>query len=379
MKWEVWMIACLSPNGQNLNTGDAPPTRLLVATLRGVGVMERDRPGVAWVDRGLRLEGQHCSSLVFEPRRGGIFAGMHSGGLYFSPDGGATWEARADGITIPNVFCVRYAHRGDDVVLYAGTEPASMFRSDDYGRSWVELPGVKETKGREKWSFPGPPFKPHVKTMTIDQRQPNVIYAGVEQGDLLKTTDGGATWRVLDSYSKPTDWTYRDIHSVVIHPSDTAELYMTTGMGLYLSRDAGKNWDLIVDNSFRIGYPDHLLVSPADGNTMFMAGAEKDPGHWQKSHHAGGTIARSRDRGRSWTDASVGLPDDRRPNIEAMSLASWPGGFELFAGTTDGIVFASTDAAGTWTRIAGGLAPVSKSGHYRALQLVRPAQAGPVH
>jgi photosystem II stability/assembly factor-like uncharacterized protein len=373
------MIACLSPNGQNLIAGDAPPTRLLVATLRGVSVLERGRPGAAWADRGLRLEGRHCSSLMIEPRRGGIFAGMHSGGVYFSGDGGATWESRANGITIPNVFCVGYAHRGDDVVLYAGTEPASMFRSDDYGKSWVEQPGVKETKGRDKWSFPGPPFQPHVKTMTIDARNANVIYAGVEQGDLLKTTDGGATWHVLDDYSKPTDWTYRDIHSVVIHPSDSNELYMTTGMGLYVSRDAGKSWSLIVDNSFRIGYPDHLFVSPVDGNTMFMAGAEKDPGHWQKSHHAGGTIARSRDRGRSWTDASAGLPEDRRPNVEAMSLTSWPGGFELFAGTSDGIVFASDDEAENWTRIAGGLAPVSKSGHYRAIQPGAAAQPRAAH
>jgi photosystem II stability/assembly factor-like uncharacterized protein len=376
------MIACLSPNGQNLNAGDAPPNRLLVATLRGISVLERGAPGAAWVDRGLCLEGQHCGSLMIEPRRGGVFAGMHSGGLYFSADGGTTWEARANGITIPHVFCIGYAHRGDDVVLYAGTEPASMFRSDDYGRSWVEQPGVKETEGRDKWSFPAPPFQAHTKTMTIDQREPNVIYAGVEQGDLLKTTDGGATWRVLDSYSKPTDWTYRDIHSIVVHPSDPAELYMTTGMGLYLSRDAGESWDLIVDNSFHIGYPDHLFVSPADGDTMFMAGAGKNPGEWQSSHHAGGTIARSHDRGRSWTDASVGLPEDRRPNVEAMSLAAWPGGFELFAGTTDGIIFASADSAETWTRIAGGLAPVSKSGHYRAVQpgaVGRPPHPGASH
>lgn len=362
------MIACLSPNGQNVNTGAAPPNRLLVATLRGISVLERDRPGARWADRGLRLEGHHCSSLMIEPRRGGVFAGMHSGGLHFSPDGGETWEKRSDGITIEHVFSLGYAHKHDDVVLYAGTEPASIFRSDDYGRSWVELPGVKETKGREKWSFPSPPHQAHVKTMTIDPRNPDVIYAGVEQGDLLKTTDGGATWRVLDDYSKPTDWTYRDIHLVVVHPWDSAELYLTTGMGLYRSRDAGAHWELIVDNSFHIGYPDHLIVSPRDVDTMFMAGAGKDPGTWQTSHNAGGTVARSRDRGMTWTDASRGFPDDRRPNIEAMSIAAWHDGFVLFAGTTDGVVFASEDEADSWTMIADGLAPVTKGRHYRALQ-----------
>lgn len=362
------MIACLSPNGQNLNRGDAAPTRLLVATLRGITVLERAGATAPWVDCGRRLEGHHCGSLMIEPRQGGVFAGMHSGGLYFSADGGETWEKRNQGITIDQVFCVGYAHHGDKTVLYAGTEPASMFRSDDYGRSWVEQPGVKETKGRDKWSFPSPPHLAHVKTMTIDPRDPDVIYAGVEQGDLLKTTDGGATWRVLDDYSKPSDWTYRDIHLVVVHPDNSAELYMTTGMGLYRSLDAGKTWKLIVDNSFAIGYPDHLIVSPRDGNTMFMAGAGENPGTWRASRNAKATIARSRDRGVTWSDASNGLPADRRPNIEAMSLAAYPTGFTLFAGDTDGAVYASEDGADHWTRIAGGLAPVSKGNHYRALQ-----------
>jgi photosystem II stability/assembly factor-like uncharacterized protein len=362
------MLACLSPNGQNLDNGAEAPTRLLVATLKGVNVLERTGPGAPWSTRGLKLQGQHCGSLMIEPKRGGVFAGMHTGGLYFSPDAGETWEPRANGITIQQVFCVGYAHHGDKVVLYAGTEPASMFRSDDYGATWVEQPGVKETKGRDKWSFPSPPHDAHVKSMTIDPRDPNVIYAGVEQGDLLKTTDGGAAWRVLDDFSKPTDWTYRDIHQIVVHPSNSAELYMTTGMGLYRSLDAGETWTLIVDNSFRVGYPDHLIVSPRDGNTMFIAGAKANPGTWRQTHRAEGTIMLSRDRGKSWSDANRGLPEDGRANIEAMSLAAYGVGFTLFAGTTDGEVFQSDDEAASWTRIAAGLSPVSKSNHYRAVQ-----------
>ena len=362
------MIACLSPNGQNLHTADAPATRLLVATLKGINLLERATAQAPWENRGRKLEGHHCGSLMIEPRRGGVFAGMHSGGLYFSLDAGASWEKRSRGLSIEHVFSLGCAQQGEKTVLYAGTEPASLFRSEDYGESWTELPGVKETKGREKWSFPSPPHQAHVKTMTIDPRDPRVIYAGVEQGDLLKTSDGGANWRVLDDYSKPSDWTYRDIHLVIVHPENSRELYMTTGMGLYRSLDAGETWKLIIDNSFRIGYPDHLIVSPRDGNTMFMAGAGENPGTWRASRSAAGTIARSRDRGVSWTDASKGLASDRRPNIEAMSLAAHPGGFALFAGDTDGAVYASEDAAETWTRIASGLAPVSKGNHYRALQ-----------
>ena len=101
---------------------------------------------------------------------------------------------------------------------------------------------------------------------------------------------------------------------------------------------------------------------------MFMSGARENPGEWRKTHRADGTIMQTHDRGLSWTDASRGLPEDRRANVEAMSVAVHPGGFTLFAGTTDGEVYASEDGAQSWTRIAGGLAPVSKSNHYRAVQ-----------
>jgi hypothetical protein len=57
-----------------------------------------------------------------------------------------------------------------------------------------------------------------------------------------------------------------------------------------------------------------------------------------------------------------------RANVEAMNLAAYPGGFSLFAATTDGEVYTSDDAAQSWQRIASGLPPISKVGHYMPLQ-----------
>src|SRR3974390_1790237 len=136
-------IACLSPNGQNLHLAETPATRLLVATLRGIAVLERAHRGAPWVDRGRKLDGHHCGSLMIEPRHGGIFPGMHSGGLFSNADRGEHWQPRRRGLSIPQVFSLGCAHPGANTVLYAGTEPASIFRSDDYGESWVEQPGVK--------------------------------------------------------------------------------------------------------------------------------------------------------------------------------------------------------------------------------------------
>jgi hypothetical protein len=59
------------------------------------------------------------------------------------------------------------------------------------------------------------------------------------------------------------------------------------------------------------------------------------------------------------------LPEIRRANIEAMCIASHPGGFELFLGNTDGEVYASGDGGAQWRRIAEGLGAISKLGHFR--------------
>ena len=42
-------------------------------------------------------------------------------------------------------------------MLYAGTEPAYLFRGDDLGDTWTELPGLRAVPSVESWTFPAPP------------------------------------------------------------------------------------------------------------------------------------------------------------------------------------------------------------------------------
>ena len=49
---------------------------------------------------------------------------------------------------------------------------------------------------------------------------------GIEQGALLKTTDGGASWRELGSFSKADDEVYKDVHRLLLRPSNPDELFL---------------------------------------------------------------------------------------------------------------------------------------------------------
>ncbi len=193
------------------------------------------------------------------------------------------------------------------------------------------------------------------------------MFASIEHGALLKSTDAGKSWNELSGFYKPEDEVYKDVHRLVIRPSNPDQIYFTGGMGLYSSSDGGQSWEHLTQRSWRIGYPDALFTSPINDMVMFMAGASKAPQNWRQTKTADATVARSRDGGRRW-EILEGFPKSLRGNIEAMSMAVWANKFALCAGTTDGDVFLSEDEGESWFQIASGLAPISKAGHYRQLQ-----------
>lgn len=370
------MTMCLSTNGQVIYRSAEPPSKLLVSTLDGVDVLERDGPDGEWSLTGHVLDDHHVSSLMIEPVNQWIFAGVHWGGLFRSKDDGATWEPCMNGITKEHVYSLAYVVTEDGPILYAGSEPVSIFRSFDLGDTWEEQPAIGEMPGHDKWNFPPPPHWAHTKSFEFDPRDPGVLYVGIEQGALMKSADGGVSWRELESFHREEDQWHKDIHRVVCKPGNPDELIMATGMGLYLSDDAGETWEHITDPKFVLGYPDQLILSPDDDNLVYASGAGFDPTVWRHSGHAAGTVLRSRDGGRSWEDASKGLPQDADSNIEAMNAAIYDGGMTLFAGNTDGEVYESADGAESWRRIVSGLKAVSKGNHSHIINVEYAEQAG---
>ena len=363
------MITCLSPNGLVSSTGEGPTDTLLVGTLRGLYALTRSAPGEAWTLEHRSLADRHISSLLLEPRSGLLFAGFHgyeaAGGLWASADQGRTWEPRMGGLDRVHVYTVAAEQRGDQTILYAGVEPPALYRSHDLGRSWEDLASLREVPGTEKWIFPPPPHIAHVKNVAVHPARPGTIWALVEQGAVLKSTDDGKTWRELDAYASDQDSFYRDVHRLAIAASDPRRMHLATGDGLYFSTDGGESWEHQQRRSDRVGYPDALFLDPHDDQTVYLGGAGDAPETWRTQGGAFPGFVVSHDRGKTWSELMNGLPGAINGNIEAMAMHSWPGGLAFYAGTAVGDVFGSEDRGKTWSLIATGLAPISKARHYR--------------
>ncbi len=366
----IKLIPCLSPNGGTSYHLPAQPMRLIVGTTDGVMSLVRSESSGAWRIDQRSLRGKYISAMVSLPS-GHIFAGVYRGGIYRSQDGGATWQPAMAGLTINHVYSLATAEEPSGVILYAGTEPVSLFRSRDLGDHWEMLPAIGLMPGREKWWFPPPPHVAHTKSLTTDSRDLKRIYAAVEQGALLRTNDGGESWIELDDYARTIERLNRDVHRIVQAPWAPDILFLANGgIGCFRSADAGEHWEHIPELDREIRYPDAMVASPRDDHMLIVCGARGNPFSWFRSGKAEGMVMRSRDGGKSWEPAKQGLPIGGRANFEAMTIVSSPEGISLFVGDTDGDIFLSEDLGGRWSKIMEGGPPIAKSGHHVLLRAV---------
>jgi photosystem II stability/assembly factor-like uncharacterized protein len=356
----------LSPNGLDQYLLPHEPQELLVATMDGVVALHRSAD--RWTAGERSLGGVHVSALLLDAGRDAVFAGSHGNGI-FRRLGGGPWSPASDGLHSRNVFSLACAPSGAGLTLYAGTEPAYLFRSRDGAQTWDELTALRAVPDRERWNFPAPPHVAHTKHVDIDPRDSDTLYVSIEQGALLKSIDGGRSFREL-RFQDPSYVLNKDAHRIVFNPRNPDELYLPGGDGIAHSRDAGETWERVATPAMRVGYPDATFCSPETDGILYASGGGTSPDKWRQTGDAAATVARSRDGGRTWE--ALPLPP-LRGNIEAATLVSWPGGYGFFAGTTDGEVFASMDRGESWSLIAAELPPVSKCIHHRNLSIGRGA------
>lgn len=360
-------LICLSANGDTVCRSEQAALRMLVTTANGIVEFQREAPNAPWqITRNDILSGKHVSALSLDTRSGLLYACVHfTGGVLVSADGGDTWEPRNNGLESEHAYTILIQHVGGKTVLNLGTEPVMFYRSFDEGQSWIKYPSCLDATEKEKWFFPR--SVPHIKQIAAHPSQPETLYICVEQGDLLKTEDGGKSWRSVATMDQPDDKFRRDMHRVTFQESDANEILLTSGIGLYRSTDAGEHWQTLTDIHFRMGYPDPFFIDPRDPDVMYMIGAGVSPNpNWGKDGTAYPLFLRSEDRGDTWHDRMDGIVQPVPGNIEAAAMHfSQEGGLELFLGTSCGQLYTSKDRGDSWTLITDQIEAVSKGPHFR--------------
>lgn len=364
------MPVAISANGMTTYRGDAPSTEVWAGTTQGIEVLHRDGLGATW-RRGARLlDGVHVGSIYVEPVRGGIFVGGHyESGMWRSLDGGTTWDDVTNGFATRHIYTVTSTVEDGQPSLYAGIEPAALYRSRDYGQTWVERPALRDVPGRDHWTFPAPPHDAHLKSIVFDPSDNRRVIGCVEQGGLYVSEDAGESWCYVENWEVPdTDRrVYKDCHRVLFHPSNPDGMYLIGGDGIHYTPDRLRTWEHFDTRTLGVAYPDHIVMHPDDDKLMWIAGTATNPNMWRDNKDADSKAMRSHDGGRTWELTLNGWPEHMRAAVEGTSLHVSPQAISIFTGNTDGEIWVSDDAGDSWYLAAAGLPPISKGRHYRNL------------
>ncbi len=166
-------------------------------------------PSLNWDSYGPTATGGRTRAILIDnqdPTHQTIFAGGVTGGIWKSTDGGSHWGSSISTIAFSqddqmanmNICCIAQDSKG---VIYVGT-----------GEGFVNL-------GEE-------------------------FSTGEVGGGIFKSTDDGATWRLLPKTAPAANsaalWAFTN--RIAIQPNNFKTLYASTNYGLYISRDSGATW-----------------------------------------------------------------------------------------------------------------------------------------
>jgi photosystem II stability/assembly factor-like uncharacterized protein len=322
------------------------PERTRIYALTGDDVVAFGLEGAQPSDPQSLLRGVGARCLAIDPRDPDrVYVGTLDSGLYASDDGGLTWrtdEGRLDDRRVLSV-AVSPSHQEAGIsVLYAGTEPSNLYRSEDGAHRWQRLPALRDVPSEPRWSFPPRPWTHHVRTIALHPTDRDWLAVGIELGGVIRSCDGGVSW--IDHNPEA----HSDAHELLTHPLAPDRVYEAAGQGIARSTDRGETWTKFEDGLDR-RYAWAQALDPADPDLWYVA-VSRSPFAAHGSGDGQAHLWRSRGDGWVAVDRWGDSAELRRMPYALTTLPEHPN--RLLVGLRGGTLLLSDDAGESWTRLA---------------------------
>ena len=247
-------------------------------------------------------------------------ASFGTGHVYKSTDAGVTWHVLNNGEPIdPYVADIQAVAESKlpNPILWAGTWKNGMFKSLDYGETWVKDMSCPSSD---------------IRSIRTGIQNPSLIYAATSTFGVIKSTDRGATWHrntpaVIDS-SFAFAW------SIEIDPVDDRIIYAQTfGDGVWRSVDQGDSWTQLLDTDGQVAWD----MKIADHGELYVAASKRGASE--------STLYHSTDGGATWVQVS----DAPQIGINQIATHEHDGESTIYVGSWQDGVYQLM--GGVWSKV----------------------------
>ncbi len=350
-----------------------PEVKLLIGTKKGAFIVSSDAAREKWDVSGPFCENWPMNHVNYDPKSGAVLGA--GGDAWFGPaiwkstDWGKSWTHSSEGIRYPegvDGITTAWSVTAVGDSLYAGVDPAGLFRSDDGGTTWTELNTLREHPSRPEWNPGAAGLILHGIVPNPENHQE--IWIAISSVGVFFTPDGGQTWvpqnkGIRNNFEPSMEVTEAEFgfcpHRLVMSSGGADLLFQRNHLGVYRSRDRGKSWQEVT-----AGLPSDFgfaaAAHPREPETFWLVPLT-DPFNGRFMVNGEAAVYKTTDAGDTYTKLTAGLPSENAfcgvmRGAMAVDTADQVG---VYFGTSTGQLFASTNEGQSWNEIASFLPPIS--------------------
>lgn len=293
-----------------------------------VGIVKTANGGVDWqsankiVNADKSLLERSISQMRYNGAGDKIYASSYSGGMYTSDDAAENWTEVLRDIPLYDFVFDPY----DDQVIYAAAYLSGK------GRVFVTRDGTKSWTEVYSDAADGNP----VRAIGLNPSNPSEILIGTGKGSLIRSTDSGASWELVENFNDRINRIYW---------TDNGLYVVAQKKGLYRSETGGSNFEHLTsklrtpsrENEFFTygGRPTdyrQLAINPNDSDNLLIT--------------TNRGLFRSNNGGRSWSYATMPF---RQQDASPFAIAFASSSDEVIYVSSGEVILKSTDGGDNWT------------------------------
>lgn len=272
------------------------------------GVMKTAVAGaaVAVLSLGLRAQAPAGSDAEYLRKAYESYRTMREASPYRS----AAWQYLGPTNISGRATDIAVADRAGARRIYAAYATSGIWKTDDNGGSWQPV--------FDDYASPS------IGDIAVAPSNPDIVWVGTGEANLFRASMAGVgIYKSTDAAKTFTHVGLTDtqtIGRIVIHPTNPDIVYVAASghewtdnetRGVFKTTDGGKTWNKAFYKSPRTGAVD-LVMDPADPNTLYASMWQRVRRKWsdprvEPGYNESG-IYKTTDAGKTWTDASQGLP-----------------------------------------------------------------------